>query len=135
MEFLRKLWKRCKKRLEKYFGRVRMEDDYYSLEQYETPLDYRNSLDENRLEEKQPSYEEIIRNERIRSLGEAFEMNLKNKEDIYVQTEISQENGYVVYKYELERYIENMGKEIEKNAIMNYENTMLENMFRGEENK
>ncbi len=123
MEFIKRLWKRYKERLALLINKNPKEDDYF----------YLNAEDD-------ISIDKHIENERryrnTNALEKVVQMTLWNQVDVCVQTDISQENGYVIFKYDLEQYIENerkqMGEYIEeerRKMVMIYENKILENMF------
>ncbi len=106
MNFIKKLWIGIRKKLNKVLDRHRNSDEYYLMEYGLDPL-------------VTLGHENIIEE----SIEKA------NRTHQYVQTDISQDNGLVIYQYDLEVYLENERKRIESMVITMYENRMLENMF------
>ena len=135
MEYIKRLWKRCKKRLEGIVYKIPKEDDYFVLEDPNESLlsvmRQGNSLTQTVVTRDPMRYAspKVEVNERnINALEKVIQMALMNQVDACVQTDICLENGYVIYRYDLEKYIENERKTIEKNVILMFENKMLENI-------
>ena len=105
MNYIKKLWKSFKNSLKKYFREDPKEDDYFYLDDM---IDLEDSV-------------EILEKEMVQQ-----RINLV---DCSTQTDINQENGYIIYRSNFDKYIEEERYRIKIETIVNYENKMLEGFF------
>lgn len=116
MEFFKRLWKKFMIRIKDLVYKKPKDGDYYYLES----LDVIGEIGMNTQFPKN-IFGMIVDNC-------ALETSEVNRSDVCVQTDISQMNGYIVYKYNLEQFLMNERKHIEKDVILQHENHMIEDI-------